>query len=132
MLNNKNLNFGIDILLHVFILFTFLTIFFFVYISKLEVDNLDNVTTNAINYNVKFILDNFKQWSNSLSIDIDWKKIDDFSQKLQNSKENIEIKNTNKNLFKNSMLTIAVFFIILNLIIIYLNFFTNYMDFKMF
>ena len=42
MLSDHSINMSVDIALHVFILFTFLSIFFFAYVSKLEKQNVND------------------------------------------------------------------------------------------
>lgn len=49
---DKTANYRINISLHVLILFTFLTVLFFTYISKLERESISNVITSSINDNI--------------------------------------------------------------------------------
>ena len=128
MISERSINLSIDIALHVLILFTFLTIFFFVYVSKLEKQSINNVTTSLIQDQTSTFLEKIDIWDKKLGVDIDWKKLDDLSQNMEKNynKEVPEIKKNNNNLLKNSIIIIVVIFIILNGVIFYFNFFTNY------
>jgi hypothetical protein len=133
---NDNFNLGVDIFLHILILFTFLTIFFFAYISNLEKQNLDKVTDDLINGNVDKTLDFVNDWQNNIndnilpknSLDIGWKDLDNVADDLVKNydKENIEIKNNNDSLYRGSIITISVLFIIFIIVVIMLKFVYKY------
>ena len=125
---NHNINFGLDILLHVFILYTFLTIFFFTYITNYEKTNIDNVTNNLINSNVSTILDNVKNATDKYNYKLDWKKLDSIALDLiENSKnEDPQVANNNKDLFRFSIITVSIFFVLIVGIFIYFKFFSDY------
>ena len=55
---NSLINFSLNASLHVFILFTFLTVFFIVYISKIEKDAFESQIKNTIDSNVKTYIGN--------------------------------------------------------------------------
>ena len=69
---HHNLNFSLDVALHVLILFTFLTIFFFAYVSKLEKQSLDNTITNSVSDNTNTLLNDIKQLSQKYNIKINY------------------------------------------------------------
>lgn len=132
---NYNINFYLDIGLHVLILFTFLTIFFFAYISKLEKQNLDNVTNNIILEKTNYILDSTKNWQNNLNnwnknfnININWKNIDCIANKLiESSKDQTpEIKKNNDNLFKESIIIIIIAFFVFVSITLFFKYYMKY------
>lgn len=121
MISEYNINFALDIALHVLILFTFLTIFFFVYISKLEKQNLNNVTDSLIEEKTGNLLNTVDEWQNKLKklndnidIKIDWNVVNNISDKLieKSKDETVQIKNNNDKLFKESMIIILSLFIL--------------------
>jgi hypothetical protein len=128
-----NINFSLDIALHVLILFTFLTIFFFTYISKLEKQNLDNTTNNAIINNMDSLLDSVDKFQEKLKemnkiINIDWKAADNIADTLiQNSQgESQKIKENNDKLFKGSIIAISVAFAFFTGLVIFLKYYMGY------
>lgn len=125
---HHNLNFSLDVALHVLILFTFLTIFFFAYISKLEKQSLDNTITNSVSDNTNTFLNDIKQLSQKYNIKINWNTINDIADKLvKNSKGEVpEIKENNERLYKGSMIVIIVGYLLFIGIIIFLKYYMGY------
>ena len=100
-MNNKqqyNINFSLDIVLHILILFTFLTVFFCAYVSKLEKQSLDNTVTNTINDNTYNFLNEFDQISNKYDVKVDWNIVNNIADNLiKNSQGEVpEIKKAKK------------------------------------
>lgn len=135
MNNDYKINFSLDIALHVLILFTFLTIFFFAYISKLEKENLNNITNDVVVNKTSSLLDGIDGWQTKLNnwndkfdINIDWKVLDGIGDTLvQNSKdESPEIKKNNDNLFKYSIIAIIIAFVLFIGITIFLKYYMKY------
>ena len=128
MINNYNINFGLDILFHVFILFTFLTIFFFSYVSSLEKQNLTELTTNIINNDTNVTMNKLNELSSKFNYNINWKSLDTIASNLiESSKKNIpEIEQNNEKLFNLSIIIFSVLFIFIILLILYLKFFTSF------
>lgn len=133
-MNKNKLNLSIDIILHVLILFTFLTIFFFAYISKLEKQNLDSLTNDLVQNKTSKVLDelnDFQKKADALSdkiplgkkvVNIDWNKLNNVTDNMMaKSKEaSPEIKKNNDNLFRESMIIIGVlFFLFIGSIIVF-------------
>ena len=116
-----NINFSLDIVLHVLILFTFLTVFFFAYVSKLEKQSLDNTVTNTIT-------DNIDQISNKYNVKVNWNIVNNIADNLvKNSQGEVpEIKQNNDRLFKGSIIAIGIGFILFIVSIIVLKYFLNY------
>ena len=123
-----NINFSLDIVLHVLILFTFLTVFFFAYVSKLEKQSLDNTVTNTITDNTTNFLNNFDQISNKYNVKVNWNIINNIADNLvKNSQGEVpEIKQNNDRLFKGSIIAISIGFILFIVSIIVLKYFLNY------
>jgi len=93
-------NFAMNIGLHVLILFTFLTVFYFVYISKLTEKTVKDSFDNLINSNIKDILTQVdtmdKKSGNKLNID--WVAFNNYAKKLVNESQGVspEIESNNK------------------------------------
>lgn len=128
-------NFSLDIGLHVLILFTFLTIFFFAYISKLEKQNLDNVTNNVIIEKSDSILNSIDDWQNNLNnwnknfdIEINWKTIDCIADKLIEDSKDVspKIKQNNDDLFKGSIIAICTAFFLFIGLTLFLKYYMKY------
>ena len=120
-MNKNKLNLSIDIILHILILFTFLTIFFFAYVSKLEKQSLDNLTNDLVQNKTSKVLDelnNLEIKADKLSdkkvLKLDWDKLNDITNEIMDkSKEaSPEIKKNNDNLFKESLLIIGALFVL--------------------
>ena len=75
-------NYTLNISLHVLILFSFLTIFFFAFISHLEQKSVDDALTGAINGQVGQLLDGLDKYAPS-NIKIDWKVLNNAAEKIQ-------------------------------------------------
>ena len=79
-------NYQINITLHIFILFTFLTIFFFTFLSKVETENINNVTKDLIKSQTSIILSDINVNIPNVTPDITHDKID--LNKLADNLEN--------------------------------------------
>jgi hypothetical protein len=121
-------NFSLDIALHVLILFTFLAIFFFAYVSKLEKQSLDNTISDVINNKTNTFLTEFDQISKKYDINVNWNIINNMGDNLiKNSQGEVpEIKKNNDNLFKGSIITIITGFILFTIIVIFLKYYMKY------
>ena len=80
---DENANYRININLHVLILFTFLTLLFFTYISKLERESISNVITSSINDNIGTVLTKIN--NSQVTNYIDWDSINKMSKDIQTS-----------------------------------------------
>jgi len=96
----------LNILFHVLILFTFLTIFFFTYISTTEKNATQDAINNIINNQSKTILSEIDNLDKKIGGKIDWDKIKKVSQNMLNSSTDYDktedgqsIKDNNNNLF---------------------------------
>ena len=124
-MNIKKINLGVDIFLHILILFTFLTLFFFFYISVLEKQNLDNTTNNLITQNTENVLDQMNEWQNklntlnpNLNVNIDWNKLNTLSDNM--------INDYYDKLFKGSIIAIICLFMLFTSVVIILKFIFKY------
>ena len=82
MVTTTQVNYTLNISLHILILFSFLTIFFFSFISHLEQKSVDEALTSAINGQVGQLLTKLDGFSQDF-INIDWKTINDVAEKIQ-------------------------------------------------
>lgn len=126
--NNYITNFSLDIVLHVLILFTFLTIFFFAYVSKLEKQSLDNTVSDVINNKTNTFLTKFDQLSTKYDVKVNWNIIDNIADNLiKNSQGEVpEIKQNNDRLFKDSIIAIIAGFTLFIMSVIFLKYYMKY------
>jgi Ca2+/Na+ antiporter len=124
MIKESTIELNLDIAIHVLILFTFLTIFFFTYISKLEKDNLDKLTSDMITNNTKNILDNIQKYSKEYKYNVNWKDINDKANDILSIKDKtqINIDNNNKTLLTTSIIVIVVLFFVITAIVLYIKY----------
>jgi hypothetical protein len=122
---NSSASYQINITLHIFILFTFLTIFFFTFLSKVETENINNVTKDLIKSQTSTILSNINSNIPNLtppSIIKDKIDLNKLADNLENSskKDIPELNNNNNKLLYISIgIIIFIFFIFIGLIIYY-------------
>ena len=121
---NSSASYQINITLHIFILFTFLTIFFFTFLSKVETENINNVTKDLIKSQTSIILSDINVNIPNVTPDITHDKIDlnKLADNLENSskKDIPELKNNNNKLLYISIgIILFIFFIFIGLIIYY-------------
>jgi len=128
MLSDHSINMSVDIALHVFILFTFLSIFFFAYVSKLEKQNVNDTTNSVINEETNGFLNELDKWDKKLDIGINWKNVDKIAIDMQKdyNKNVSSIEDNNKKLLKTSIIIIVVIFILLIASIIFIKYYTTY------
>lgn len=86
MVTAKQANYSLNISLHVLILFSFLTILFFAYISHLEQKSVDDALTNAINGQIGQVLTNLDK-NHTVGPLVDWKAVSDVATKIQKDAE---------------------------------------------
>lgn len=113
MVSEISANYTINIGLHVLILFSFLTSFFFAYISKLEKTSVTTALDGLVNNNISTILDNIDK--NIPIPDSQWAKINDMADKLDRDAQGElpSIKNHNNMLMYAAGGGIAIAFLIL-------------------
>lgn len=114
--NNDILN----ILFHVLILFTFLTIFFFTYIAATEKNTTQDAIDNIINNQSKSILSKIDNLDKKIGEKINWNKIKEISENVINSNVDYDktedgenIKDNNNNIFWTSIYIIIALIVII-------------------
>jgi len=119
MASNYTLGLLVNVILHVLILFIFLTILFFTVIAKKEKEEINSQLKNAINTGVNTLLSplspktippNF--WNTIVN---DMKKI-----KEENEKPDEELENNNTKIFYNVMIIIIMFIVIIGFYLTYI------------
>lgn len=119
---DQPLSFTINLLFHVFILLTFLTIFFFKYISKLTESHLDSELKSMISIQTdQFMLHVDKQDTQKL---IRWDVVNNLSTNMiRDSKQNVQyIADNNENLYNNSMCVLYMFVVLIIMLVTYFMF----------
>jgi hypothetical protein len=108
---------GLNIGLHVAILFGFLALFFFLYLAKLERTTVQNELNSIVEDQTGTMLTTIDDWSTHSRppVPINWKSIDDAAKKLEvNSQdETPEISRTN-----NKIRTVAVIVSVLLFVVV--------------
>lgn len=126
----NNLSLSVDITLHILILFTFLSVFFFLYISKLEKDNLNGIIQSAVSDNTASILTSLDKIQTKIPNDIkvNWKELQKYSDKFiaDSKNESPNIKKNNERLMWTSGIFIGVMMIVLITMIIVGRFVLHY------
>ena len=126
MNDNKLAHHIINIGVHVLILFIFLTIFFFSYISRQEKKKVTKEINSSIKKSIPSLLDNIDHISNEIGYDVDWyavkKKAIDVKRKVKTKdgkvSENPVIKKHDSKLLKTSIgICIGLFVLIIGSII---------------
>lgn len=117
MRTKGRLAFSVDVLIHVLILFTFLTIFFFSYVSKLERQNLSHVTASAVQGSTKKVLNLLDK---NAKVPVNWSKLDSASKNLvaSSATEDPEIERNNREVLRNSVVAICCVFLVITTLIL--------------
>ena len=115
----------LNILFHVLILFVFLTIFFFTYISATEKNATQDAINNIINNQSKSILSEIDNLDKKIGGKIDWNKIKEIYENMLKSTTDYDktedgqsIKDNNNNIFWTSI------YIIISLIVVIIGYIT--------
>ena len=125
---NEQASNTVNITLHVLILFTFLTIFFFTFLRKVEEANIDSVTTNLVEKQTINTLDFIKDKGKYLPQTITNQELNNVADEMEKeSKDPIAyITKTNTNLLYLSIILISVIFVLLIGMIVYFVFYKKY------
>jgi hypothetical protein len=86
MVTQEGASYAINITLHVFILFTFLTVFFFAFVSKLAKKNINDALAGIIDDNSGNLLDEIDKWDKKIKPktypNINWNKADKLAKEI--------------------------------------------------
>lgn len=116
MLTTKRVNLGLHIGLHVVILFSFLTVFFFLYMSKIEKNSTDDAIGNIIDSEISSTMSEIYKWDKTIEPDkeiIDWNSVKKKAQKLIDDN-----RNDNKKVFAHNKKLVMVSIIIIVTIVL--------------
>ena len=87
MISEENAKYTIDITIHIFILFTFLSIFFFTFASKLAKQSINDALTGIINVQVEQMLTNVDKWDKKIAPisypNINWNVANKIAKKIE-------------------------------------------------
>lgn len=125
---NEQASITVNITLHVLILFTFLTIFFFTFLRKIEEANIDNVSTKLVEKQTINTLNFIKSQGKYLPKTITNEELNNVADEMEKeSKDPIAyITKTNTNLLYLSIILISVIFVLLIGMIVYFVFYKKY------
>lgn len=126
-LSEKQANYIIDVNIHVIILFTFLSLFFFKYIAVITETQIDRTTSNLIEKNISTsfdtILQNIKDQAPGIDIDDQnfWNKVKSIGTKISEDATGKDPKVTqiNKKLVVRALFIVTILLIILVIMILY-------------
>jgi len=119
MVSQTQANYSLNIGLHVFILFTFLTIFFFAYASKLEKKSIQNALGGIVDKQIGKFLTQVDVWDKKLKPDsypnVNWNAVNNLAKKLEkNSQGELpEIIKNNTRLKWIGMAMVVILFVLL-------------------
>ena len=121
MLSEQQVNYWLNIGLHVLILFTFLTILFFVYISRVETKAVSDAVNSTIKKQTNQVLSEIDELSQGSISKEDWHKIGALAAKIQTDSQGQlpEIKENHQELRTTAIIIIAVLFTLLAAAFIY-------------
>lgn len=125
MISPYQAHIGINILFHILILFVFLTVFFFSFISKTEKKAIRNELNNIIQDEIPIVMKNIDDVAGEY---IPWTKVNDMAVKFK-SRYNGKVPYVDKNnrkLFKTSIIICIVIVILIILSIVYFKFYKKY------
>lgn len=131
-MNESKINHSINIILHVLILFTFLSIFFFTYISKVEKKTIKQELDHLIHNQTDKILTNIDNMFFGVSdlplVKIDWNVADNIADVMikDSEKRTDKIEKHNDNLLRISIGIISGLFILLIGTILFFKYYKGY------
>lgn len=114
-------NFIINVAVHIFILALFLTVFFFMYISKLTKEHIEDLLKSVISDGMNKYLD---ELNIKLNGRVPWTKLKEIADRtVQKYQEELpEIIENNKKIKRNITIALIVYFIVLVGVIVYLKY----------
>lgn len=118
----------VNITLHILILFTFLTIFFFTYLRKVEESSVNDVTNNLVKTQTINTLNFLKEHNKFLPKTITNETLNNVADEMEKESEVPipYITNNNKNLVYLSIILISIIIVILLSMIAYFVFYKKY------
>ena len=128
MISPEQAHYGINLGFHIWILFTFLTIFFFTFIARKEKETVTRELNSAISKNVPSIMDNIDNMDKSIGNKVDWSKVNKMANKIEEkygNKPDPNIDAHNNKLIKISIIICSVLLVVLIGAIVYFTVYKN-------
>lgn len=131
MVSQSLANYSVNVGVHVFILFTFLSIFFFAYASDLERESVNKSLKSIIDDQTESLLTEIDKWDKRIYPDktnINWNTVNENAKKLvaESQGELPEIKENNDKLFKFGVTAIIILFVTIVAYTLYFMFVKKY------
>ncbi len=132
MTDNKKVSYIINIVLHAVILFAFLTIFFFKYVSKKEEESIKAGLDEFIDNETVPILEKLSEMSDKFNVPLfeEWDIIKDVGDRLMKTPDNQKIKDNNSRLKQISITVIIISILVLIGVVIYYTIVINKVDYS--
>lgn len=123
MISEQQANYSLNIGLHVLMLFTFLTVLFFVIIVSKEKESINNAMNNVINKQIPKLLDGINDINKKYNIGtIDWTKLNILAENVYNNSQG----DSQETIDNNNRLKWVSIIIIITLTVILLGLFLYY------
>lgn len=125
MLSPKYVHKGIDLGFHLWILFTFLTILFFTFVSRKEKKSVINELTSSIDNIVPDFLNSIDKVEKSTGIPIDWNAFNNKAKNIEKKYNGSDpkISNHNKTLLRNAIfISVGILIVLIGLIVYFVHF----------
>jgi hypothetical protein len=121
MISPEQAHHGINIGFHILILFTFLTILFFTFISYKERDSITKELNKAISKNIPVVMDNIDKINQKIGNKFDWGPVKDMVNKIEERYGNIPDTTIDhdKKLIKRAVIICCFLFFIIICAIVY-------------
>lgn len=105
MTSPQEAHYGINIIFHIWILFTLLTILFFTFISSIEKQTVTRELNSVIKTNIPKFLNTIHEIEYKYGVPIVWSKVNDISNKIKNKYNGPDpsISEHNNNLMKTAI-----------------------------
>lgn len=128
MITPKQAHYGINIGFHAWILFTFLTIFFFTFIARKEKESVTKELNSAIDDNIPVLFDNLDKVNKEVGITTNWNEINNQAIKIEQKYNGSDpaIDKHNKNLIKNAVIICSTLLLVLIGFIMYFIFYKKF------
>lgn len=125
MITGKEAHHGINLGFHIWILFTFLTIFFFTFITRKEKDAVTRELNTAINNSVPEVLSGVDNITQHFGGKISWDKINNFAKKIEKKYDgpDPEIARHNNKLIVTAVIVCVVLLVLLICAMIYFSYY---------
>lgn len=128
MISPEEAHYGVNLGFHIWILFTFLTILFFTFISRKEKDSVTKELNSAIDDNVPDVLDSIDKMSGEFGIPVNWSKVNTMAENIKKKYNgpDPDIEKHNKGLIKTAVLICAGLLLVLICAVLYFTYYKKF------